>query len=107
MLSAAQEAVQKDMSVREVETMVKKLNRELLNAEDLPAETLSKVEVDYLNEAQILLTQALGRRVIIRQANGKGKIELEYYDQEDFNSLFEALCGGGDSPLLQPGKDIV
>ena len=48
-------------------------------------------KVDYLLDAQNRLTTALGRRVTIKQSKGKGKIELEYYTQDDFDVLFDAL----------------
>jgi hypothetical protein len=33
----------------------------------------------------------MGRRVTIKQGRGKGKIEIEYYDPEDFDILFDML----------------
>ena len=86
MRSAARTAVNNGMSVREVEALVRKLDREK------PRRTKQRgAEVDYIMEAQNQLTAALGRRVTIRQGRGKGKIEIEYYDQDDFNALYDAL----------------
>ena len=48
-------------------------------------------EVDYLLDAQNRLTAALGRRVTIKQGRGKGKIEIEYYSQDDFDAIFDVL----------------
>jgi len=83
---AAKLIVSNDMSVREVEALVRKMNREKTK----PSKQRG-IEVDYLLEAQKQLTSAMGRRVTIKQSRGKGKIELEYYDQEDFDVLFDAL----------------
>jgi len=89
MRSAARTAVNNGMSVREVEALVRKLDREK------PRRSKQRgAEVDYIQEAQNQLTAALGRRVTIRQGRGKGKIEIEYYDQDDFNALFDALTDG-------------
>jgi len=89
MRSAAKLVIGNDMSVREVEALVRKLSREK------PADSIkSSLEVNYLLEAQNRLTAAMGRRVTIKQGRGKGKIELEYYDQEDFNILFDVLAAG-------------
>jgi len=90
MRSAARTAVANDMSVREVEALVKRLDR------DKSKRTKQRmVEVDYLLDAQNQLTSALGRRVTIRQGRGKGKIEIEYYNLDDFNVLFDTLTGLG------------
>jgi len=83
---AAKLIINNDMSVREVEALVRKMNREKIK----PSKQRG-IEVDYLLEAQKQLTSAMGRRVTIKQSRGKGKIELEYYDQEDFDVLFDAL----------------
>ena len=91
MRSAARTAINNDMSVREVEALVRKLDRE----KSKRVKQRGGAEVDYLLEAQNQLTAALGRRVTVRPgrglSQGHGKIELEYYDQDDFNVLFDAL----------------
>ena len=51
------------------------------------------VEVDYLAECEKTLTRCLGRGVKIVSGKRKGKIELEYYGQEDLQRLYEALSG--------------
>jgi len=86
MIKAAQNAIMNDMSVREVESLVKKLSREQ------PDRSKKNVaEVNYLKEAQNLLTESLGRRVTIKQGKEKGKIEIEFYGQDDFDALFDEL----------------
>jgi len=86
MREAAKMIISNDMSVREVEALVRKLNKEKASRTKQMV-----IEVNYLLEAQNRLTSAMGRRVTIKQGKGKGKIELEYYDQEDFDVLFDAL----------------
>jgi len=89
MKDAAKLVVGNDMSVREVEALVRKLSREKSSRTRQPV-----IEVNYLLEAQNRLTSAMGRRVTIKQSKGKGKIELEYYDPEDFDVLFDILLAG-------------
>ena len=89
MREAAKIIINNDMSVREVEALVRKLSREKSRRSKQ-----SGMEVNYLIEAQNRLVSALGRRVTIKQGKGKGKIELEYYDQEDFDVLFDLLIAG-------------
>jgi ParB family chromosome partitioning protein len=86
LLDAAKIVVNNDMSVREVEALVRKLNKEKPTRSKQPGMT-----VNYLIGAQNQLTSAMGRRVTIKQGKGKGKIELEYYDQKDFDNLFDML----------------
>jgi len=89
MKEAARQAVKEGMSVREVETLVRRLERE---RKEQPAEPKKQgLQVDYMLEAKNKLTKALGRKVNVKQAKGKGKIEIEYYDLDDFNVLFEEL----------------
>ena len=85
---AAKGIIGNDMSVREVEALVRRLNK--VKATRTKS---TGIEVNYLLEAQKRLTAIMGRRVTIKQAKGKGKIELEYYDSEDFDVLFDFLAG--------------
>ena len=96
MYSAAQKAFEQDMSVREVEEMVKELLKAKPESDKPDAEEKSKektkgVEVDYIADAQKQLTSVLGRRVKIKHENDKGRVEIEYYDENDFNTLFDIL----------------
>ena len=86
-LAVAQKVVNFQLSVRQTEAMCKKL----LKAEQKPEP--KPVEVDYLAECEKTLTRCLGRGVKIVSGKRKGKIELEYYGQEDLQRLYEALSG--------------
>jgi len=96
MKEASKAIVNNDMSVREVEALVRKLSRDKSGRSKKLA-----MEVNYILEAQKRLTAAMGRRVTIKPGKGKGKIELEYYDQEDFDVLFDALLAGEMSEVLK------
>ena len=86
MLVTAQTVINNDMSVRDVEALVKKLNKE----KPEPARPRS-MEVDYISDAQKQLSDALGRRVVIKHGKDKGKIEIQYDNEDDFNVLFDKL----------------
>jgi ParB family chromosome partitioning protein len=96
MRSAARTVVNNSMSVREVEALVKKLERERTRRVKQRS-----FEVDYMLEAQNRLTEALGRRVTIKQGRGKGRIEIEYYDQNDFDVLFDVLTSTGTGEVAE------
>ena len=84
-LAVAQKVVNLQLSVRQTEAMCKKLLKAVKAPEPKP------VEVDYLAECEKTLTRCLGRGVKIVSGKRKGKIELEYYGQEDLQRLYEAL----------------
>ena len=88
MKDAAKLVVGNDMSVREVEALIRRLSKEKSSRSKQAI-----IEVNYLLDAQNRLTSAMGRRVTIKQSKSKskGKIELEYYDAEDFDVLFDIL----------------
>ena len=86
-LAVAQKVVNLQLSVRQTEAMCKKLLKAVKAPEPKP------VEVDYLAECEKTLTRRLGRGVKIVSGKRKGKIELEYYGQEDLQRLYEALSG--------------
>ena len=86
---AAAAVIQGEFSVRQTEALVKKLSQE---AEDLPEEPETETtEVDYTLEAQVALSNKLGRGVKIVMGLKKGRIELEYYGVDDLNDLLDAL----------------
>jgi len=91
MRAAARTVVANGMSVREVEALVRKLDR----GKTRPARKSSS-ETDYLLAAQNRIMEALGRRAIIKMGRGRGKLIIEFYDQEDFNVLYERLLSGSD-----------
>ena len=87
-MAFAQEIMDKGYSVRETEEKI----RQRLQAEEKPQAEgePSPLRIDY-KEAERQLTAGLGRRVTITQGKKKGKIALEYYDQEDLELLMQAL----------------
>ena len=91
---AAEQIVAHEMSVRETEALVKKLNKSsatepVEEIEDVPA--LPKV--DYVAELENRVSTRLGRKVKI-QGKGKSKrIELYFEDNEDLEELIMKVCG--------------
>ena len=99
MLKAAKVVTDKAMNVREVEAYVKKLNKQAAQNDETD-ETKDandrEVKVDYLREAQNRLTEAMGHRVTIKKRGSKGKIEIEFFDDDDFNALYDMLVKDED-----------
>lgn len=88
MQSAAQIIIDNKLSVREVEKLVKKMKRE---KPELEKTANDKLVINYVEELETKLTKALGRKVKIAEGKHKGRIEIEYYDHEDFDRLYDLL----------------
>lgn len=85
--SAAQRVLALRLSVRQTEALCKKLMQEPEKEE----EPETPPQVDYYAECARSLSQTLGRGTRIITGKKKGRIELEYYDQDDLQRLLDAL----------------
>ena len=83
----AQKVFDEKLSVREVEKLVKKLNK----PEKPKKKENESLAIIYQNLEE-KLKESLGRKVSISsRENGNGKIEIEFYGQEDLDRLMEFL----------------
>lgn len=89
-LAAAKTMAETGMSVRQAEAYVKKLNKP--KAGEKPAPVPKEFQPDYYAELQRRLEGTLGRRVHIENKKNKGRIELEYYGDDDLERLVNALA---------------
>ena len=84
-----QEAAQKicalGLSVRQAELLCKNMTKEPAPEKEV---TLA---VDYVAECEKSLSKHLGRGVKIVNGKRKGKFELEFYGQDDLQTLLDAL----------------
>ena len=91
---AAEQIIAHELSVRETEALVKKINKS--QAEE-PTEEIEDIpvipKVDYVAELENRVSTRLGRKVKI-QGKGKSKrIELYFEDNEDLEELIMKVCG--------------
>ena len=84
-MEAAQKIIALGLSVRQAELLCKNMSRE---PAPQPPVTLA---VDYVAECEKSLAKHLGRGVKIINGKRKGKFELEFYGQEDLQTLLDAL----------------
>ena len=87
----ADEAVQKKLSVKQLEELVTRTNLPPGETERAPAAVVDP----NVRAVQMELERTLGVRVQIRDRKGKGKIVIEYASLEDFDRVVEML--GGDT----------
>ena len=86
MLKAAQTILEQQLSVRETELLVKKLQK---NPEEKP-EKQPDIYVQDLERAMEAIT---GHKISIKHGAKKGKITIEYYGNEDLEAVCDALKG--------------
>jgi ParB family chromosome partitioning protein len=84
-------AVTHRWSVREVEAHVRKQNRPPKRF--VPEERAKSPHIEALEEK---LRDLLGTKVKIRPQGNRGKIEIDYYSQEDLERIWEILSGEGE-----------
>ena len=92
----ANRIIDKGLSVREVEKLVKKLagrTEEEKKAEEEKNKKLAELDFIY-RDMEDKLKNVLGTKVSIANGDGKGKIVIEYYSDDDFERLVEILSKG-------------
>lgn len=83
----AQRIVEEELSVRQVEALVKRLTQEAAQPKKAQPSPLAI----YLADAEKNLSTRFGRKVKIISGRKKGKIELEYYNSDDLDLLLQTL----------------
>ena len=85
-LEAAQKIIALGLSVRQAETLCKNMAKDPEPKPEMPA-----LKVDYVAECEKQLSKHLGRGVKIVNGKRKGRFELEFYGQDDLQTLLDAL----------------
>ena len=84
--------IEKGLTVRDVEKLVKKRNKES------KAEKPATRRASYYDEVELALTDFLGRKVKVGTKPGKesGVLEIDFFDKDDLTRLADALKSLGD-----------
>ena len=82
---AAQKIAALGLSVRQAELLCKNMDKET------PPKKVETLTVDYVAECEKNLSKHLGRGVKIVNGKRKGRFELEFYGQDDLQTLLDAL----------------
>ena len=82
---AAQKIVALGLSVRQAELICKNMSQEPKEVVEQP------LKIDYVAECEKQLSKHLGRGVKIVNGKRKGRFELEFYGQDDLQTLLDAL----------------
>lgn len=91
-IETADIVIEKGLTVRDVEKLVKKRNKEP------KAEKPAARRASYYDEVELALTDFLGRKVKVGTKPGKesGVLEIDFFDKEDLSRLADALKSLGD-----------
>ena len=82
----AEKTMKEGLNVRQLEGLVQKLN------ENVSRETKKKEKKDiFLVEQETTLREHFGTNVFIKKNKNKGKIEIEFFSEEDFERIMELL----------------
>lgn len=85
--SASRMVVSKRLSVRETERLVRRMKSQ----KKAHKEPLKGVEEIYISDLADELSQHLGTRVQIKRKGRKGKVEIEFYNDDDLDRLIRLL----------------
>lgn len=82
---AAQNIIKNNLSVREVERLVK------MTEKPSKTRTSSRRRDSFYDEVELSLTEVLGRKVKVYNGRGRGTLEIEFYSAEDLKEIANKL----------------
>ncbi len=88
MTELAHLAADQEISVRELERLVKKIHQE---QKQEPKNTQNKVRIPYFQEVELALHDHLGRKVHVSGTEKKGMLQIEFYGEDDLSELIRLL----------------
>lgn len=93
-VDTAEQILVRSLSVRDTESLVKKLNKEyekgLLPAEENEGE---EIEVDYIKDLEKRAMHITGKRVKIKNKGKVSTVEIDFYGNDDLEDILIKLCG--------------
>jgi len=105
-LDLAQKIIKNSLSVRETEKTVKNMKNAPSEVDDPiekpqpPKDNTKNIEESYLKNLQTKISGIFGKKVSINanpNKNGQsGKLEIEYKNSEELESIIKVLCGDND-----------
>ncbi len=91
MMTLHQKVVREELSVRQTEALVKKYSESFKNNLKVKIVALKQSDVIHIENELISL---LGTKVAIKKnQKGKGKIQIEFYSENDFQRILEIILG--------------
>ena len=88
-LDTANYIINKHLSVRQTEILVKRLLKPVEETKE--EDNHKQITINYIKEVERELENALGRKVKLVDGKNKGRIEIEFYGEEDREKLIDNL----------------
>lgn len=79
--------ISENLNVRETEKLVRNLQQSPIKKLPTPAQQIAPDVVHF----QDRLSQLMGTKTLVKYQNGRGKIEIKFTSDDDFNRILEAL----------------
>lgn len=90
-IEAAHLTVNKELSVRAVEDLVKRMLKEVPEAES--ASESDGVKVDYIAEIEKRAALRIGKKVKITRKGKNRRVEIAFSDEDEMEEILKKLCG--------------
>lgn len=84
-LLIAEKTISEGLNVRQLEKLVHRIN------ENVPRETKPEKKNIFLEEQESNLREYFGTNVTIKKSKNKGRIEIEFFTEEDFERILDLL----------------
>ena len=91
-VDTAEQILVRSLSVRDTETLVKKLNKEFEKG-DVVVEQGDEIEVDYIKDLEKKAMHLTGKRVKIKNKGKVSTVEIDFYGNDDLEDILIKLCG--------------
>jgi ParB family chromosome partitioning protein len=85
-IKAAEEMINKDLNVREAEALVKEITADKKRDKAMGKRTKEKLSPELI-DIESKLRDACGTKVVIKSKGKKGKIEIDYYNDDDLSRI--------------------
>lgn len=93
---ALQTVIERDLSVRETEELVRRLQREAAQRDELrPPKPREEASAE-LRRLETRLQETLGTKVSLFRSRRGGRIVIHFYSDEELNAIYEAIVGSSD-----------
>lgn len=86
-IEVANKVIEEELSVRATENLAKKI----IENQEIKKEITKKEKDIFLVDVEDRLTNILGTKVNISKGKKKGKIEIEYYNEDDLNNIVSLI----------------
>ena len=94
-VDTAEQILVRSLSVRDTESLVKRLNKEFEKGETPVISSNDEIKVDYIKDLEKKAMYLTGKRVKIKNKGKVSTVEIDFYGNDDLEDILVKLCGKG------------